>query len=102
MLMVRRSPLALSSLFELPVALSALRTVETTPASPRRGEVTEEDDRYTLTISVPGLGRDDLTLNVTDTTLSLEGVRSLEALPSFAQELVELLVADAQGRLTLE
>ena len=29
-------------------------------------------------------------------------VRSLEALPSFAQELVELLVADAQGRLTLE
>ncbi len=29
-------------------------------------------------------------------------VRSLEALPSFAQELVELLVADAQGRLRLD
>ena len=29
-------------------------------------------------------------------------VRSLEALPSFARELVELLVADAQGRLKLE
>jgi len=29
-------------------------------------------------------------------------VRSLEGLPSFAQELVELLVADAQGRLQLD
>jgi DNA-binding transcriptional LysR family regulator len=29
-------------------------------------------------------------------------VRSMEALPSFAQELVELLVADAQGRLQLD
>jgi DNA-binding transcriptional LysR family regulator len=29
-------------------------------------------------------------------------VRSMEALPSFAQELVDLLVADAQGRLQLE
>ena len=29
-------------------------------------------------------------------------VRSLEALPSFARELVDLLVADAQGRLKLD
>jgi DNA-binding transcriptional LysR family regulator len=29
-------------------------------------------------------------------------MRSLDALPSFAQELVELLVADAQGRLQLD
>ena len=28
-------------------------------------------------------------------------VRSLEALPSFAQELVQMLVDDAQGRLAL-
>jgi hypothetical protein len=29
-------------------------------------------------------------------------VRSLQALPSFARELVEMLVADAQGKLKLD
>ena len=75
MLAVRTRSRSLSPLF--PSAFSMLRALDEASVSLRRGEVTESDDSYTVTVSIPGLSRDDLSLTVTDTTLSLEGTRTV-------------------------
>lgn len=83
MLTVRRSPLSRSPMFGLSSALSMLSALEESAPSVRAGEVTESDDHYTVTIPVPGLSRDDITLSASDTTLTLEGARNLDAPEGF-------------------
>ncbi len=83
MLAVRRSPLSRAPMLGLSSALSMLSALEASAPSARLGEVTEADDHYTVTVPVPGLCRDDITLSASDTTLTLEGARSLEAPEGF-------------------
>lgn len=83
MLEARRNSLSIPPMFGLSSAFSMLRALDDAPASLRNGEVTEDDKSYTITISVPGLSREDLTLNATDSTLTLEGARKLEAPEGF-------------------
>ena len=83
MLAVRRSPLAFSSLFDIPAALSMVRALDESPAALRSGAVSESDDSYTVTVNVPGLTREALTLKVTDNTLTLEGARRLSVPEGF-------------------
>ena len=78
MLAVRTRPLGRPSPFDLPAALSILRALDATPSARRRGELTEDADRYVLTVPLPGLTREELTLQVTDTTLTLKGKRTLD------------------------
>jgi HSP20 family protein len=77
MIAVRRSPLSLSPMFGLSSALSMLSALEESAPSVRAGEVTEADDSYTVTVPVPGLSREEITLSATDSTLTLEGARKL-------------------------
>ena len=83
MLAVRTRPLGRPSPFDLPVALSILRALDAAPSVRRRGELTEDADRYVLTVPLPGLTREELTLQVTDTTLTLKGKRTLDVPEGF-------------------
>lgn len=83
MLTVRRSPLSRSPMLGLSSALSMLSALEESAPSVRAGEVTEADDSYTVTVPVPGLSRDDITLSASESTLTLEGARSLDAPEGF-------------------
>lgn len=83
MFAVRTRPSRRASLFDIPAALSILHALDTTPSIRRRGELSEDDERYTLTVPLPGLTREDLTLQVTDTTLTLKGKRTLDVPEGF-------------------
>ena len=83
MLTVRRSPLAISSLLDFSPALSVLHAMDEASTVSRRGALHEDDDHFTVTVAVPGMSRDELTLKVSDNVLTLEGERTASAPEGF-------------------
>ena len=72
-------PLLRSSLFDLTTpAISLLRALEE-PLRPAAvpEEVTEDEQHYTLRVEVPGLREEQIVLDVTPTSLSLRGERTV-------------------------
>ncbi len=77
MLPVHRAPTMFPSLFDFSPALSALRTLNEVPRAADHSAVQEDDESYTVRFQVPGMSRDDITLKLSDSTLTMEGTREV-------------------------
>ena len=83
----------LADAFGLPTGASRLATARWRPAA----QVTEHDDRYVVSLDLPGVQREDLQVEIDDGVLALKGERKVAAQHSASAESAGEQETDQEG-----